>query len=162
MNGMDIAAERDDSSGVWGREMRYELTNPYRNITVDGGLRFASRNPRSCARLLAENLHPLLCDADWFTKEWQLKLCACLLQNLTDGTIETQVDGQLLDRIRRIPLSQAVKLFEESDRQAGLYVLVALICQELRGRQNLDAQQQRDFYNVLFEKFFPQSAASHG
>jgi hypothetical protein len=142
-----------------GMNMQHEFTKPYRNLTVDGGLKFAARNPSICATLLADNLYPLLCANDWFTKEWQLKFCACLLQNLTDGTIETQVDGQLLDRIRRIPLSQGIKLFEEADRQSGLYVLVALICQELRGPQQLDPQQQRDFYNALFEKFFPKNAA---
>ena len=125
------------------------------HLTVDAGLKLASRHPGQCARLLADNLYPLLDNADWFTAEWRLKFCAYFLQNLADGSIELEVDQLLLERVRHIPLPQAIKLIENSELEPGLKMLVALICTELRCGQQLEVEEQYQFYNTLFGKFFP-------
>jgi hypothetical protein len=126
------------------------------NLTVDAGLKIASRHPNQCARILADNLYPLLDDADWFTPEWRLKFCAYFLQNLADGSIELEVDPLLLKRVRNIQLTQAIKLIENNPLEPGLKALVALICIELRCGQGLDIAEQYQFYNTLFGKFFPE------
>jgi hypothetical protein len=125
------------------------------NLTVGAGLKIASRHPGQCAQLLANNLYPLLNEAGWFTPEWRLKFCAYFLQNLADESIEGEVDSLLLERVRRIRLSRAIKLIGNSQPEPGLKVLVALICIELRCGQQLDIQEQYQFYNALFGKFFP-------
>ena len=126
-----------------------------RELTVGAGLRIASRHPGQCARLLADNLYPLLADAGWFTREWRLKFCAYFLQNLVDESIEAEVDPRMLERVRRIRLSRAIKLIEANEPEPGLKVLVALVGQELRLGQQLGVQEQYQFYNTLFGKFFP-------
>ena len=125
------------------------------NLTVAAGLKIASRHPSQCARLLANNLYPLLDQAGWFTPEWRLKFCAYFLQNLTDGSIEDEVEQLLLERVKHIPLSRAIKLLGRGQPEPGLKVLVALICAELRQGQNLEIEEQYRFYNTLFGKFFP-------
>jgi hypothetical protein len=125
------------------------------DVTVDLGLKLVARHPAQCARLLANNLYPLLNEASWFTKEWRLKFCAYFLQNLADQSIEEEVDKVLLRRVRKVSMSQAIRLIERNSPEAGLKVLVALICQELRCRQNLDVATQHLFYNELFGRFFP-------
>jgi hypothetical protein len=125
------------------------------SVTVATGLKIASRHPGQCAQLLANNIYPLLDEADWFTPEWRLKFCAYFLQNLADESIEEEVDLELLDRVKRIRLSRAISLIGTNQPEAGLKVLVALICIELRCGQQLGIQEQYEFYNILFGKFFP-------
>lgn len=125
------------------------------DLTVGAGLKMASRHPAQCSKLLANNLYPILDETRWFTKEWRLKFCAYFLQNLADQTIEAEVDEQLLERLRHIPLTHAIKLIEHSRPEDGCKALVALICGELRGQQRFDTNAQYLFYNELFGKFFP-------
>ena len=124
-------------------------------LTVGAGMKIASRHPKHCARLLADNLYPLLDEAEWFTKEWRLKFCVYFLENLVDESIEAEVDPVMMDRVRRISMTRAVKLIGSGEPEPGLKVLVALLCTELRLSQGLGIQEQFEFYNTLFGKFFP-------
>ena len=124
-------------------------------LTVGAGMKIASRHPTHCARLLANNLYPLLDEADWFTKEWRLKFCAYFLENIIDESIEAEIDPVLMQRVRRISMTRAVKLIGSGEPEPGLKVLVALLCTELRDSQGLGIQEQYEFYNILFGKFFP-------
>lgn len=124
------------------------------DLTVDAGLQIATRQPNRCSALLAESIYPLLEGETWFNKEWRLRFCAYLLENIVDRTTEFEVDVSVLDRIKRLPMSKAIKLIGMGPPEANLKALVALICMELRVNQNLDMDQQFAFYNVLFKKLF--------
>lgn len=126
-------------------------------LTVGGGFELASRHPGACARLLATNLYPLLEQADWFTAEWRIKFCASFLENLIDESVEAEVDPLHLKRVRRVPMSRAIGLIGSGEPQTGVKVLVALICTELREQQGLGVQEQYQFYNELFGRFFPEA-----
>ena len=127
-----------------------------RCISVDTGLKIASRHPYRCADMLAQGLYPLLMDQPWFSKEWRLKFFAYFLQNLADQSIEEEVDQKLLMRVRRMPLKQAIRLMGRATPCSGLKVLVALICQELRVEQRLSIEEQYHFYTILFGKLLPE------
>ncbi len=117
-----------------------------KNISVDDGIRLASRYPGQCARLLANHLYPVLEQESWFTKEWRLRFLAYFLQNLVDQSIEAEVDHELMKRIKKIPLNKALKLISNSPC-AGLKVLVAIISERLRIEQKLSLEDQYVFYN---------------
>ena len=125
-----------------------------RILSVNDGVKLATRHPGSCAQLLANNLYPVLEQESWFSKEWRLKFCAYFLLNLVDHSIEEDVDPQLLARIKKLPLNRALKLIENSPC-SGLKVLVAIISERLRMEQKLSLEDQYVFYNSLFGKFFP-------
>ena len=123
-------------------------------ISVNDGIKLATRHPNSCANLLANNLYPVLEKENWFDKEWRLKFCAYFLQNLVDHSIESEVDQEFMARIKKLPLNRAMKLIENAPCN-GLKVLVAIISERLRLEQKLSTEEQYVFYNTLFGKFFP-------
>lgn len=124
------------------------------SISVNDGVKLATRHPDSCAQILANNLYPVLEQESWFSKEWRLKFCAYFLLNLVDHSIEEEVDAQLMARIKKLPMNRALKLIENSPC-SGLKVLVAIISERLRLEQKLSLDDQYVFYNSLFGKFFP-------
>lgn len=113
----------------------------------------------ACARILADTLYSLLEHAQWFTPKRQAKFFAYFLHNLIDGSIEAEVDARTLDRLRRIPLRKALNLLDRYPNETNLQCLVALIFQELRDNQGLDAEAQREFYSVLFNHVFDRDSA---
>jgi hypothetical protein len=125
-------------------------------ISVDTGIRLATRHTDRCADLLAANIYPLLNQAAWFTPEWRLKFCAYFLQNMVDQSIEAEVDAVVTARIQRLRLTRALRLLGNSPA-TGTRVLVAILSQHLRQKQNLSTEQQYRFYETLFGQFFPDS-----
>lgn len=128
-------------------------------LTVDAGLQLVTRQPHRCSELLAESIYPFLEGEAWFTKEWRLRFFAYLLENIVDQSAESGVDLKVLNRVKRLPMSKAVKFIGAGPPESGLKALVALICMELRINQKLDVEQQYVFYNVLFKKLFPENTA---
>jgi hypothetical protein len=133
-----------------------------RNLTVGAGLRIVTRARHRRFELLAGSLFRLLEEESWFTKEWRVRFCAYLLENIVDQAIESEVDMDILNRLKRIPMSRAIKLIRNGSPEAGLKALAALICIELRMNQKLDLEQQYIFYNVLVKKLFPDLKSSRG
>ncbi len=127
-----------------------------RSLSVDKSLEIAARHPHACSSILAKNLYPLLEQQSWFDAEWRARFCAYFLQNLVDNSIEEEVDPQLLERLKRLPLQRSFPLFASSPC-AGLKVLVAIISQRLRQEQKLSLEEQYEFYNLLFGHFFPEA-----
>ena len=125
-------------------------------ISVDTGIRLATRHTDRCADLLVAHIYPLLDNAPWFTPEWRLKFCAYFLQNMVDQSIEAEVDAQIMLRIQRLRLSRAIRLLGNSPG-TGTRVLVAILSQHLRQKQNFSTEQQYRFYETLFGQFFPES-----
>lgn len=129
-----------------------QATKP--SISVNTGIKIATRHPQRCVELLANHIYPVLEKESWFSKEWQLRFFAYFLQNIGDQSIEAEVEPELMARIRRVPLNRAISLIENCPC-SGLKVLVSIISQQLRQEQHLSEKEQYAFYNVLFEKFFP-------
>lgn len=125
-------------------------------ISVNDSVKLATRHPKNCSQLLANNLYPLLECETWFTSEWRLKFCAYFLQNMVDQSIEIEIDQHVADRIKRIPLSRAIRLIENTAPCDGIKMLVAIISEGLRNEQKLGLEDQFNFYNLLFGKFFPE------
>ena len=132
-----------------------------RNFSIDKGLAIAARHPQTCARLLANNLYPLLERESWFDEHWRAQFCAYYLQNLVDNSIEQEVDPELMERLKKLPMRRTFLMIADSPC-AGLKVLVAIICQHLRQEQKLGIEEQLDFYNVLFGRFFPRERKQDG
>ena len=128
-----------------------------RNLSIDKGLAIATRHPQTCARLLANNLYPLLEQEPWFDKQWRAQFCAYYLQNLVDNSIEQEVDPELMGRLKKLPLRRTFPMIADSPC-TGLKTLVAIISQHLRQEQKLGIEGQYEFYNVLFGRFFPDEA----
>jgi len=124
-------------------------------ITVDKGIRLATRHTDRCADLLAEYIYPVLNDATWFTPEWRVKFCAYFLQNMVDQSIEAEVDAEVMARIQRLRLTRALRLLGNSPA-TGTRVLVAILSQHLRQKQNFSMEQHYRFYETLFGQFFPE------
>lgn len=129
------------------------MTTP---ISVDTGMRLATRHTDRCADLLAKHIYPVLNDAAWFTPEWRLKFCAYFLQNMVDQSIEAEVDAMVMIRIQRLRLTRALRLLGNSPAN-GTRVLVAILSQHLRQKQNFSTEQQYRFYETLFGQFFPEN-----
>ena len=125
-----------------------------RKLSVDKSLAIAARHPRTCARLLADNLYPLLEHEPWFDKQWRAQFCAYYLQNLVDNSIEREVDPEMMERLKRLPLRRVFPIIADSPC-AGLKTLVAIISLHLRQEQKLGMEEQYEFYDVLFGRFFP-------
>lgn len=129
---------------------------PVNPISVDTGMRLATRHTDRCADLLAAHIYPLMNQAGWFTPEWRLKFCAYFLQNMVDQSIEAEVDAEVMARIQRLRLTRALRLLGNSPA-TGTRVLVAILSQHLRHKQNFSTEQQYRFYETLFGQFFPES-----
>lgn len=126
-------------------------------ISVKQSVKLVTRHPNRCSHLLAHSLYPMLEREAWFTAEWRLKFCAYFLQNMVDQSIEQEIDQRVTDRIKRIPLSRAIGLIEKNAPCDGLKMLVAIISEGLRDEQKLSLDDQFNFYNSLFGKFFPET-----
>lgn len=137
------------------------MAAPTSVISVDTGIRLATRHTDRCADLLAVHIYPVLNDATWFTPEWRLKFCAYFLQNMVDQSIEAEVDNDVMTRIQRLRLTRALRLLGNSP-STGTRVLVAILSQHLRQKQNFSTEQQYRFYETLFGQFFPESRLRRG
>lgn len=132
------------------------VSNTPISVSVDTGMRLATRHTDRCADLLAAHVYPLLNQAAWFTPEWRLKFCAYFLQNMVDQSIEAEVDADVMTRIQRLRLTRAIRLLGNSP-STGTRVLVAILSQHLRQKQKFSTEQQYRFYETLFGQFFPES-----
>ncbi|MDO8861542.1 hypothetical protein Q6D67_07495 [Haliea sp. E1-2-M8] len=127
-----------------------------RNLSIDKSVAMATRHPQTCARLLGNNLYPLLEHEPWFNKQWRAQFCAYYLQNLADNSIEQEVDPELMERLKKLPLQRTFPMIADSPC-AGVKMLVAILSQRLRQEQKLGIKEQYEFYDVLFGRFFPEA-----
>lgn len=128
-----------------------------RQRSIDKSLAIATRHPQTCAQLLAKNLYPLLEHEPWFNKQWRAQFCAYYLQNMADNSIEQEVDQELMERLKQLPLHRTFPMIADSPC-SGVKMLVAIISQRLRQQQKLSIEEQYEFYNLLFGRFFPAAA----
>jgi hypothetical protein len=126
-----------------------------KQISVENGLRIAMRHPRAGAPILAKTLASVLNDQKWITKELKFKLCAMFVENLIDGGVEKSVDHDILEKIKRKPFPEALKIMRKRP-ETGLKYMIAIIMEELRNRQRLDLEGQSAFYEELLASFFPE------
>ena len=129
------------------------------NLSVESGLKIATRRPNQCAILMAKYLYPILEQEEWFNKELRVRFCLYFLRNLCDMSIEKEIDEELFNRVKSMHLKAGLSLMKKYP-QEGVKVLVAIITKTLREEQKLTIEQQQAFYNEMFGRFFPETKLS--
>ena len=126
-----------------------------RDVTVQKGVRIAVRRPSRAAVLFARTLTDLMDAEAWLDRTLKMRFCALFLHNMIDGSIEAEVDPELLHKLRTRPMTVGIRLFRRRPDQ-GLRLLVALVAGELRDYQHLPIEEQLEFYDEICHKFFPE------
>ena len=128
-------------------------------ISVENGFKIAIRHPNAGGKILAKTLADILLHEDWITEEFKLRFCIMFVDNLIDGNVEKDIDRKFLERIRKKPFTQGIKLLKSRPEQGMKYMLV-LIMEELRLRQGFSEKEQSMFYEELLAAFFPEFKVS--
>lgn len=124
-------------------------------ITVEKSVEMAIRRPSQSHTLLAKTLARLMNGENWIDRNMKKKFCTLFVSNHIDHNIEREVDVNLLEKIKAIPLSRGIRLLKRTP-DAGLKVLVTLVTEELRNQQKLTHTEQLEFYDEIFGSFFPE------
>ncbi len=124
-------------------------------VTVEESVEMAIRRPKQSHTLLAKTLANLINGECWIDRKMKKKFCALFVSNHIDHALEREVDQDLLNRIKNISITRALR-FLKKDPEEGLKVLVTLVMQELEHQQKLTKTEQTEFYDEIFGNFFPE------
>ena len=129
------------------------------NISVKNGFKIAVRHPSAGASILANTIAKILIGEDWITDELKLKFCIMFVDNLIDQHIEKSIDRKILDKIKKLPFTEGLKLMKHRPEQ-GMKFMLVIIMEELRNRQGFTEKEQFVFYENLLAGFFPELKVS--
>ncbi len=127
----------------------------HRTITIEESVEMAIRRPTQSHILLAKTLAKVMNDSGWIDRNMKKKFCAMFINNSIDHSEEKEVDKDLLEKIKYMPLPRGIRLLKRSP-EAGLKVLVVLVAKELEHQQKLTHREQFEFYDEIFGSFFPE------
>lgn len=129
------------------------------NISVKNSFKIAVRHPGAGAELLAKTIADILIGEDWITDEFKLKFCIMFVDNLIDQHIEKSVDRKILEKVKKLPFTEGLKLMKHRPEQ-GMKFMLAIIMEELRNHQGFSEKEQFLFYEKLLSSFFPEFKVS--
>ena len=124
-------------------------------ITIGESVELAIRHPQTASQLLARSFAELIRMQHWMDTATITRFFILFMNNLLDKSIEGSVDAALYAKVRTLPFTTGIKLLERSP-EAGLKVLVTIVMEELRDKQQLPLHEQISFFNQLFELVFPE------
>ena len=116
----------------------------------------AIRHPDSGINLLARTFARNFEGAPWISGELKLKFCILFLGNLIDGSVERDLDHQLVQKVLKKPMQFGIRLLKRSPDE-GLRMLVALVMHELREEQRYSDSDFHKFYEEVIVTFFPEA-----
>jgi hypothetical protein len=96
---------------------------------------------------------------NWITDELKLKFCILFVENLIDGSIEKNIDRNILEKVKKKTFPHALRLMKKRPR-LGMHFMLAIIMEELRCRQGFSEEAQFAFYEELLSNFFPEYKVS--
>ena len=128
-------------------------------ISVENGFKLAIRHPHSGAEILAKTIAQLLIGEEWITDELKLKFCIMFVDNLIDGNIEQNIDRNILEKIKKRPFTDGLKLMKHRPTE-GMKFMLVIIMEELRNHQGFTEKEQFVFYENLLSSFFPELKVS--
>ena len=129
------------------------------DISVKNGFKIAVRHPNAGAAILAKTIANILIGEDWITDELKLKFCIMFVDNLIDQHIEKSIDRKLLEKIKKLPFTEGLKLMKHRPEE-GMKFMLVMIMEELRNHQGFTEKEQFVFYENLLAGFFPELKVS--
>ena len=130
-----------------------------KGVSVESGFKIAVMHPKAGARILAETLATLMTGEEWVTDEMKLKFCILFVENLIDGSIEKSIDRTILEKIKKKPFAEGMKIMKRRP-EMGMRYMLSIIMEELRHRQSFSEKEQFEFYDKLLVCFFPKYKVS--
>ncbi len=128
-------------------------------LSVENGFKIAIRHPNSGAEILAKTLAHLLLGEAWITDELKLKFCIMFVDNLIDANVEKNIDRKILEKIKKLPFTEGLKLMKHRPKQ-GMKFMLVIIMEELKNQQGFTEKEQYVFYENLLSNFFPELKVS--
>jgi hypothetical protein len=124
--------------------------------TISSSINLAVRRPETGASLLARTLTEQMSGAPWIDRDIRMRFCIAYLSNCIDGHVERMVDPDLLRRLWNKPLSLGIRLLKRNP-DSGIAMLVAMVMEELRERQQASQEEQVQFFEEMLLRFFPEA-----